>query len=372
MRRSPTRPSVGGRGLAVRLMVVIELVVLLTGLAPAGAQDVPDIDPLLAVVDDPTYLARSIDERISRAVAECLAASQVEYSMAPDARFDLQEIDVGGADLVVEGRFTDFVPRVIDPTDVVSDFIESTTTTAAPEPRFAPPTLAAELVDPDILDTDAVIVAEASQLVAVSPEISDPALRIDPTTDGYGVSVDAFAVTLQDPNLVAVQSLSDEELIDYERAFYGTALRDIERTTEPGGCALVVEDILVNEVVPEMEGLQGHLVDLTARVEESPEYAVALDQWSDCLAATDVGADLEIATPDDAVSIVADQYGELGALAANELEALRNFETRLATADYDCRAQTTDLATTAVLLREGGTYAAEVLRVGSEITLGGG
>lgn len=375
MRTMATEASRLRRNRVVQVAIAVELAVLVGVIAPVNAQDSPDVDPLLAVVDDPTYLARSIDDRIANAVAECLAESEIEYEVAGDARFDLQPVEaVIKADVVTERGIRDFVPRVIDPNLVKSDFLDftvATVATVAPDVTFVAPTVAPQLVDPNIVTTDFVINAVALSVPPPTPEITDLTLRIDPSTDGYGITFDSFDLVTPDPNLVAVLQLGDEELIDYERAFYGTALRDIDATTEPGGCALVIEDLLVNEVVPEMEILQTELTDLTERVEDSPEFTTALDQWSGCLAATDVGVGLDVSTPDDAVALVAEQYRELASNSTVELNQLRRFETDLATADYQCRAQTTDLAITAVLLREGGDYAAEVLRVGAEISEGG-
>ncbi len=370
MGTTPTEPSGSRRKRVVQAVIAAELAVLVGVVAPVSAQDPPEVDPLLAAVDDPTYLARTIDDRIANAVAECLAESEIEYEVPTDARFDLQVVEpILDPNEVVERGIRDLVPRVIDPDLVASDFLDITVATVAPDETFVPPTVAPRLVDPNLVVAD-IVDAEALAVTRPTPDFTDPTLRIDPRTEGYGIAFDAFELVAPDPNLDTVLRLDEAELLDYERAFYGTALRDIDTTTEPGGCALVIEDIL-NEVVPQMEALQTELADLTRRVEESPEFTTALDQWSDCVTATDVGADLDVATPDDAVALVADRYRELEAGAVAQLDDLRRFETELATADYRCRAQTTDLAVTAVLLREGGDYAAEVLRVGAQISNGG-
>lgn len=351
----------------LRTVIVAELVALAGTAAPVGAQ--PDVDALIAVVDDPTWLAQQIDERVATALQECMNGAGFAYEVADDAQFDLAPVeDVQPAVFEFEAPLRNLIPVVIDPDLISTEFLElEPAPTAPPVREFAPPTLQPSIVDPGLVVAGDLLEVTEVAVTGPDPDLIDLSIRLDPVTEGYGIALDAFDVVETNPNRDIVEDLSLAEVTAYETALYGTPLRVITDTTEPGGCSLVVEDLLRDIVVPGLEAAQIEMERLAATIDEAPDYRTALSQWSECIAEAGPATDLELTTPQDAEALIAFRYAGLTAIAASDLTELRTFETELAAADHTCRAQTTDLAITSVLFQDAGDYVTAVVQAGTTI-----
>ena len=351
-----------GTARSIWVVLIVEAAVIAAILAPSqvGAQDV---DPLVEAFDDPTYLARAIDERIANTVRDCMGTRGFEYRVDENARFNLEEFDVQ-QQLVprFELRLTESIPRVIDSSAFDSVLID---------PGLAQPDAVA-IPDLSVVDIDPAL-ALAPELVLVvepEPEFADPSLVIEPAVDGYGLALQTFELVAPDPNIEIVSALDSIDRDSYETALYGTPLAEIKAPTPIGGCALEVERLLVTEIVPEITQLETESIDFADQIESDSDYASAVASWSDCMSDSDVGQTLELSSPDDAVALATDRFEGLSPGDNAAFALFTSFQTALAQADYGCRAVTTDLAITSILLRSGGPLAVDVLEAGAIISGG--
>lgn len=342
-------------------LLLAALLVVASTTPPLYAQSEVAVDPLLVAFDDPTLLARAIDQRVGREVAECMQGEGFEYAVAPDARFDLQKIDV--TDVLVpkfDSFLRELVPRVVDPEVLESAFIEPGVI------EFQPNLIAP--FNPDLLDAPLLQAQPVPEFpVEVDPRFTDPGLRLQPSVEGYGVGFPSFEIVEVNPNIEIVRDLSPVRLAEYEEAFYGIRLDEVEFDTVIGGCAERIDSILVDEIIPLLRELDRQLETFKNEIETSSEFNNALVEWSECLSATPFGEGLALQSPDEAVRLATDRFEALGEGDESGIEDAREFETALAEADYGCRARTTDLAIASVMLRSGGDIAVQTLDVAAEL-----
>jgi hypothetical protein len=332
--------------------------------APSQADELAPVDTLIAAFDDPTQIARQIDQRVKDVLAACMNTRGFQYPLPSDARFEVSEATIQ-ADLQprLELTLTELVPRVADPQALDSEVLEKT--------EFQPVAPGQIALDPQSLDPDLEQIQDTEKLPP-SFEFgrTDNELRLEPSVEGYGISLDAYSIEPRNPYLDTIESLEKAQLVEYEVAFYGAALDDFVEDTTVTGCAQEVQALLDAEITPLMEGITEELDALNETIEADDVYQRSLQSWSECIAEAGVGSGLDLARPDDAVAEVDRRFDALEAQDDAGFAAVAVFETSLAEADYACRALTTDPAIAGVVLRDGADLAQRMLDVSTVLAEG--
>ncbi len=358
-RRTGSQPGYPARGrrrhtstVRVAVAAVVALGVLMV--APtSSAQVAADAAAFVAVFDDPTALAIEIDTRVTTVIGECMTARDQQYVVNTDARFDISELTLEAAlEPTLERSFGDLVPQLATQTELEL---------GPAADRFDQFALRQDvLVSPDQLDTAVVPLLLESEALFTS-RVTDVDLRLLPLVEGYAIAFSGYELVEPDPNLAIVEELTAPQLELYEEAFYGKPLAELAEN-ETGGCAELGVDVLEDEIIPELLARDAELAALEQKILADPGFTNALDEWRECVSSSGVAGSADLRTLDDAVALTTERFTAAGA-DADLLSAARQFEKDLATADFDCRARSTDLAIAAVVAREGLPYVNEVERL---------
>lgn len=329
----------------VAVAALVALGVLVT--APvSSAQVAADAAAFVSVFDDPTSLAIEIDTRVASVIGECMTEKEQQYVVSTDARFNISELTLEAAlDPALERSFGDLVPQLATAAEL---------DLGAGATRFDRFSLRTDvLIEPDQLDIAVVPRLLESEALFTSRN-TDVDLRLFPLSEGYAVAWSGYELLEPDPNLAIVETLSAPQLELYEEAFYGKPLANLAED-ETGGCAELGVDVLLEEIIPELVARDAELAALEQKILADPGFTNALVEWRQCVSSSGVAGSEGLQTLDDAVALTTERFTAAGT-DARRLNEARQFERDLATADFDCRARSTDLAIAAVVAREGLPY----------------
>jgi hypothetical protein len=321
-------------------------VILLALARPVAPIPVDDPTLFLATFDDPTSVAREIDETMGAVLQDCMAAQDQIHVVSPSARFSIEQVTFADAlQPTVERSLGDILPQIVEPEIVRLD------------PRVLDDLTPVDrddlLIEPDALvDTNVIEIAELPELVA--PRLTDPDLRLRPVDEGYGISLGSYLAAEPDPNIDVVEELSPVELIEFEVALFGNPVDELDRG-ETGGCAEVSLEVLLDEVIPELEAMDAELAELEEAIMDDPEFGRAIEEWSRCVATSGIAEAADLGSLDEAVELTRTRFEAAGADSGLLADA-RGFERRLAVVDFECRSLTTDLAIAAVVADRGAPY----------------